>query len=38
MNIELLLYLLIFCTGIFVGITFLILIQGATYKDYEKKE
>lgn len=38
MDMDLLLNLLTFVSGMIVGITFLLLVQGATYKDYEKKE
>lgn len=38
MDMDLLLNLLPFVSGMIVGITFLLLVQGATYKDYEKKE
>ncbi len=38
MNIDLLLYVLTFISGMIVGIIFLLLIQGASYKEYETKE
>lgn len=38
MDMDLLLYLLIFVSGMIVGFTFLLFIQGATYREYEKKE
>lgn len=38
MDIDLLLYLLILVSGMIVGITSLLFIQGATCKEYEKKE
>lgn len=38
MDIDLLLYLLILVSGMIVGITFLLFIQGATYREYEEKE
>lgn len=38
MDIDLLLHLLTFVSGMIVGITFLLFIQGATYREYEKKE
>lgn len=38
MNVDLLLYALTFITGVITGVTFLLFIQGATCKDYEKKE
>lgn len=38
MDMDLLLNLLTFVSGMIVGITFLLLVQGATYRDYEKKE
>lgn len=38
MDIDLLLYLLILVSGMIVGITFLLFIQGATCKEYEKKK
>ena len=38
MDMNLLLHLLTFVSGMIVGITFLLLVQGATYRDYEKKE
>ena len=38
MDIDLLLYLSILVSGMIVGITSLLFIQGATCKEYEKKE
>lgn len=38
MDMDLLLHLLNFVSGMIVGITFLLLVQGATYRKYEKKE
>ena len=38
MNVDLVLYALTFISGMIVGIIFLLLIQGADYKEYEKKE
>lgn len=38
MDMNLLLHLLTFVSGMIVGITFLLLVQGATYRKYEKKE
>ena len=38
MDMDLLLYLVTFSSGMIVGITFPLFIQGATYREYEKKE
>lgn len=38
MDMDLLLYLLAFSSGMIVGITFLLFIQGETYREYEKKK
>lgn len=38
MDMDLLLYLLTFISGMIVGNIFLLFIQGATYREYEKKE
>ena len=38
MDMDLLLYLLILVSGMIVGITFLLFIQGATYREYEKEK
>lgn len=38
MDMDLLLNLLTFVSGIIFGITSLLFIQGATCKEYEKKE
>ena len=38
MEIDLLLYVLTFISEMIVGIIFLLLIQGADFKEYEKKK